>query len=426
MAITKTISYRGETRAITINGNPGAEFELYVKQGANYYNWDANVFQSTTKILKKQEIPTKGVYTKSIVIPAVTADTSYDFYIRTLPGTTSSVSTTHEQKIGTLYQKGAKTATFTATESASTLVVAAGLTGGTLTDTSTTLTQTGTITEDSGLFVYVHSIPSWERATGGDWTLSNTVDSTVQWSSGVSVKLTYGGGTNVVVGDSVVGRGIIDEITVSAISGDLITLSAAQNLADGQTLTFSEEAWEIGLLSARIKGSGTASVLLSTYHNVTKIGIADITCVLDVDTICTVKPNAFPVIDIKCAAGSNVVTIKPEKGCTNYLGQLGDNDGNQATKVYKVHSVPAADLTSSRPTGEFDADGDEIYTTLGFAGASSVSAGSTLTGGTSVNYTSNDLHIAGDKDFFYYKTVDTQTSPQTSSLTQGKISITIV
>ena len=188
MAITKTISYRGETRAITINGNPGAEFELYVKQGANYYNWDANVFQSTTKILKKQEIPTKGVYTKSIVIPAVTADTSYDFYIRTLPGTTSSVSTTHEQKIGTLYQKGAKTATFTATESASTLVVAGGLTGGTLTDRSTTLTQTGTITEDSDLFVYVHSTPSWERATGGDWTLSNTVDSTVQWSSGVNVK----------------------------------------------------------------------------------------------------------------------------------------------------------------------------------------------------------------------------------------------
>ena len=426
MAITKTISYRGETRAITINGNPGAEFELYVKQGANYYNWDANVFQSTTKILKKQEIPTKGVYTKSIVIPAVTADTSYDFYIRTLPGTTSSVSTTHEQKIGTLYQKGAKTATFTATESASTLVVAGGLTGGTLTDRSTTLTQTGTITEDSDLFVYVHSTPSWERATGGDWTLSNTVDSTVQWSSGVNVKLTYGGGTNVVVGDSVVGRGIIDEITVSAISGDLVTLSAAQKLADGQTLTFSEEAWEIGPLIGKAIGSGTASVTIKTQHNITKIGIADVTCVLDVDTICTVKPNAFPVTNIECAARSNVVTIIPERECTNYLGQLGDNDGNQATKVYKVHSVPAADLTSSRPTGEFDADGDEIYTTLDFCGASSVAAGATLTGGTSVNYTSHDNHIAGDKDYFYYKTVDTQTSPQTSSLTQGKISITIV
>jgi hypothetical protein len=427
MAISKTISYQRETREITINGNAGAEFELYVKQGTDYYNWDADIFQSTEKILKNQEIPTNGKYTKSIIIPTVTADTSYDFYIRTLPGTTSSVSTTHEQKIGTLYQKGAKTAEFTATESASTLVVAGGLTGGTLTNTSTTLTQTGTITEDSSKFVYVHSTPSWNRVTGGDWTLSNTVNSTVQWSSGANVKLTYGGGTNVVVGDSVTGRGIIDQITVSAISGDLVTLSAAQNLADGQTLTFSEEAWEIGPLSAEIKGSGTASVTMKTFHNIAKIGIADITCVLDVDTICTVKPNAFPVTDIECAAaGGKVLTIIPEKDCTNYLGQQGDNDGNQATKVYKVHSVPAADLTSSRPTGEFDADGDAIYTTLDFAGTSSVAAGATLTGGTSVGYTSHDLHIVGDKDYFYYKTVDIQSPEQTSSLTQGKISITIV
>ena len=432
MAISKTIGYQGETRIITLNGNSGSKFELYVKQGSNYYNWDADIFQSTEKILKNQEIPTNGTYTRDIVIPAVTSDTSYDFYVRALPGTTSNISTTNEQKIGVLYQKGGKTATFTATESASTLVVqnsgSAGtdLTGGTLTNTKTTLKQEGTITEDSSKFVYVHSTPSWESATGGDWTLSNTVNSTVQWSSGTNVKLTYGGGTNVVVGDSVVGRNIVDEITVSAISGDLITLSAAQNLADGQTLTFSEEAWEIGPLSAKIAStSGTASVLMKTFHNVAKVGIADITCVLDIDSHFSVKPNAFPVTGIECAVGGRV-TITPERECTNYLGQLGDNDGNQATKVYKVHSVPAADLTSSRPTGELDADGDEIYTTLDFCGSSSVAAGDTLTGGTSVNYTSNDLHIAGDKDYFYYKTVDTQTSPQTSSLTQGKISITIV
>ena len=138
MATSKIISYKGEIRTITINGNPGAEFELYVKQGTDYYNWDTDAFQTVEKTLKNQEIPSNGKYTKKIVIPAVAADTSYDFYMRTLPGTTSSVSTTNEQKIGVLYQKGGKTATFTATESASTLVVAGGLTGGTLTNTSTT------------------------------------------------------------------------------------------------------------------------------------------------------------------------------------------------------------------------------------------------------------------------------------------------
>lgn len=428
MAISKTISYKGETRAITINGNAGAEFELYVKQGANYYNWDTDAFQTVEKKLKKQEIPSNGKYTKSIVIPAVAADTTYDFYMSALIGTTSSVSTTNEQKIGTLYQKGAKTATFTATESTSTLVVAGGLTGETLTNRSTTLKQEGAITEDSGLFVYCHSTPSWERTTGGDWTLSNTVDSIVQFSSGTGVKLTEGGGTNVVVGDSVTGRNIIDQITVSAISGDLITLSAAQNLVDGQTLTFSEEEWEIGPLSAKVAStSGTASILAKTFHNITKVGIANITCVLDIDSHFSVKPNAFPVIGVECPAGGEVV-ISPIKQCTNYLGQLGDNDSNIASKTYKVHSVPADDITSRRPTGVLDANGDMTYVTLDFSGGSSVSAGANMgsAGAAAVTYTTHASHQAGDEDFFFYKTTDAQSSAVTSATDQGKISITIV
>ena len=427
MAISKTTSYKGETRAITINGNPGAKFELYVKQGVYYYNWDTDAFQTVEKKLKKQEIPSNGKYTKSIVIPAVAADTTYDFYMVALPGTTSSVSTTNEQKIGVLYQKGGKTVTFTATES-STLAVAGGLTGETLTNKSTTLKQQGAITEASGLFVYCHSTPSWERATGGDWTLSNTVDSIVQWSSGVNVKLTEGGGTNVVAGDSVVGRNIIDQITVSAISGDLITLSAAQSLVDGQTLTFSEEEWDIGPLSAKVAStSGTASILAKTFHNVTKVGIANITCVLDIDSHFSVKPNAFPVTGVECPAGHEVV-ITPIRQCTNYLGQLGDNDANVASKTYRVHSIPAADLTASRPTGILDADGDMTYVTLGVCGTSSVSAGATMgsAGAAAVTYSPHASMIAGDKDFFYYKTTDAQSSAVTSATDQGKISITIV
>ena len=433
MAISKTISYQGETRTITLNGSPGAEFELYVKQGTDYYNWDTDAFQTVNKTLKNQEIPSNGMYTKSIIIPVVAADTTYDFYIRTLPGTTSSVSTTNEQKIGVLYQKRGKTATFTATES-STLVVqnsgSAGsdLTGGTLTDARTTLTQQGTITEASGLFVYCHSIPSWDRATGGDWTLSNTVDSIVQSSSGTAVYLTEGGGTNVVVGDSVTGEGIVDEVTVSAVSGDRIALSSAQNLTSGQALTFSEEAWEIGPLSARVAStSGTASVLVTTSHDIVKMGIADVTCVLDIDSHFSVKPNAFPVKGVECPAGGSNHRIYPIKECTNYLGQLGDNDANVASKTYKVHSVPTTG-TASRPSGRFDANGDEIYTTLSIYGTSSVSAGAAMgsAGAALVTYTPHDAMIAGDTDYFYYKTTDAQSSPVTSSTTQGKISITIV
>ena len=132
--------------------------------------------------------------------------------------------------------------------------------------------------------------------------------------------------------------------------------------------------------------------------------------------------------DVKVTSGSSVryrrgndklqleeLDIRNDTGATQGGLFVANTTNSTANKV-----ATFAGMNSTR------ADGDEIYTTLDFCGSSSVAAGDTLTGGTSVNYTSNDLHIAGDKDYFYYKTVDTQTSPQTSSLTQGKISITIV
>ena len=52
MAISRTISQAGETRGISLNGNPGAKFEIYIKQGSNYYNFDTDSFQTTVKTLK--------------------------------------------------------------------------------------------------------------------------------------------------------------------------------------------------------------------------------------------------------------------------------------------------------------------------------------------------------------------------------------
>jgi len=433
MAFSKIIGYEGVVKEITINGNAGSKFEIHVKQGTSYYDFDTDSFTPGEKILKNQEIPSSGKYTRNLTIPKVTADTSYDIYMRTLPGTVSNISLTNEQKIGTLFQKANKTATFTATESASTLVVqnsgSAGtdLTGGTISNTKTELTQTGTITEDSSLFVYCHSVPSWDRATGGDWTLANTVDAEVLDSDGVTVKLVSNGGTNIAAGDSVVGEVITDEITVSSISGDIVTLSASQNIESGQVLTFSKSAWEIGPLSAQVSNtSGTNSITMTTNHAITKMGIANITCVLNCDTHFTVKPNAFPVEDIECPAVGEV-DIFPIVDCTNYLGSKGDLDNNVATKTYKTHSVPGAG-TASRPTGDKDANGDLIYTTLDVYGTVSVSAGSAMgsAGAAEVTYTPHASMEAGDKDYFYYKTTDAQSSAQTSVTTTGKISITLV
>jgi hypothetical protein len=412
MAISKTISRTGETREITLSGNPGAEFELYIKQGSNYYNFDTDSFQTAIKILKT-EIPSNGIFRRNIVIPTVTSNTSYDFYVRPIGNTTSNIATTNEQKIGTLFQKGAVTATFTTTED-TTLSIAGTLTGGTLTTSNVQLTQTGAVTEASGLLVYIHTIPTWDIETGGAWTLSNTVNTTVDRFDKTIVYVADG--TNIASGYSVTGENIIDEITVSAISGNKVTLSAAQRLVDGQRLTFSKNEWEFKNISAKVIGSGTTSVTMSNITEVAKVGIADITSELDIDEYVSVKPNAFPV-NVNCPAGGSVL-VYPSIDCVNYLGQNKDIDANLSSKTFKIHSIPAT-ATSSAATrtgvsaayGSLSLGADEA---MGSAGEGVVT------------YTTHALMEAGDTDIFYYKTVDAQSTPVTSSTTQGIVTVTIV
>jgi len=159
-----------------------------------------------------------------------------------------------------------------------------------------------------------------------------------------------------------------------------------------------------------------------------EMGIADLTSVCSVDSFVSVKPNAFPVPNVKCPA-RGAVDINVVTECVNYLGQTKDIDANQGDKSYVVHSIPNADTpTAFRPTGEVDENGDKIYAALSVVGTSSVSAsGSMGSAGTGeVTYTAHANMLPGDTDFFYYKTTDDQGTPVTSSTTQGKISITIV
>ena len=406
MSITKTISQAGETRTIKLSGNPNSKFEIYVKQGSNYYNFDTDSFTPTINILKNQSIPSNGLYTKDIIIPSVTSNTSYDFFVRPIGETKLNVRTTPDQKIGTLYQKGTATATFTTTDD-TTLSIHSDLTGATATKKGKVVSQTGAVTEASGNLVYIHSLPTWDKETGGAWTNSRTVQQEVQHGSGTVWYVDDG--TNIVSGHAVVGDGIIDEITVSAISGNKVTLSAAQDLEAGQLLTFSYREWIFSNVSASVKPtSGTTSVQLTNNVTVEKVGIGNVTVELDIDEYISVKPNAFPVNNVKCPAGTAIEIVAADE-CTNYLGELGDNDANVATKTFKVHSIPSSSTTST----------DVGYGTL------SLAADATMTDSV-VAYTPAAGMVPGDTDYFYYKTVDAQSTPVTSSLTQGKISITIV
>jgi hypothetical protein len=418
MAVSKIISRLGETRKITLNGTPNSKFEIYIKQGSNYYNFDTDNFQTAIKTLKT-EIPSNGIFERNVVIPTVTSDTSYDFFVRPLEGTTINIGTTHEQKIGVLYQKGVATATFTTTED-TTLSIASGLTGGTLAVADTVLNQSGAITEASGKLVYIHSYPTWDLETGGAYTNARKVEQKVK--HGRSTVWHVEDGTNIVTGLAVTGDNIIDEITVSAISGNTVTLSAAQKLRDGQKLTFSKSGWEFKDVAAKAKDSGTTSVTMSTTQQVAKVGTADVTVELDIDEYISVKPNAFPV-NVDCPAGGSVA-MRLQDICENYLGTRGDLDANLASKVFKVHSIPAAATSSA---AERSGEAGQIGVLKNGDGDTTYADGDTLgTATTDLVYHANSEMIAGDTDIFYYKTTDGQTPTVDSSTTQGKVTVTIV
>ena len=409
MAISKTIPYTGENTDIKISGTPGSEFELYVLQGSSYYNFDTNSFSATVKILKNEKIPSNGVYIKTVVIPQVTADAKYDFFVRPIGSTKSNLQNTNEQKIGTIYQKGTKTMTFTTTSAAS-LVIASGLTGGTATQVNGQVSQAGTITKSGSPLIYVHSTPTWNKQDGGNWTFSNEVKTTVTNVNGAVV--TVEDGSDIASGYAVVGENIVDEITVSAISGNKITLSTAQRLTDGQELVFSKAEWGVKTIYAKLKNSGTTAVTMSMVAEVSKVGIANLTSACAVDGFVSVKPNAFPV-NATCSAGGEV-EINIVRECTNYQGGRGDIDVNQADKTYAIFSIPA-DATSSRPTdGEFGGISLDANEAMGSAGAGVVT------------YNAHANMVAGDTDFFFYDCIDDQSTPVASATDQGKISITIV
>ena len=43
---TKDIREAGETRTLSVSGEKGAVFTLEIKNGANYYNFQTNLFQT--------------------------------------------------------------------------------------------------------------------------------------------------------------------------------------------------------------------------------------------------------------------------------------------------------------------------------------------------------------------------------------------
>ena len=107
----------------------------------------------------------------------------------------------------------------------------------------------------------------------------------------------------------------------------------------------------------------------------------------------------------------------------NYLGGRGDLDANLASKVFKVHSIPAAATSSAA----IRLSSLSVIGVLKDGSGGTYNAGDTLgTAATDLVYHAHASMEAGDTDIFYYKTTDAQSTPVTSSTTQGIVTVTIV
>ena len=362
MTIVRDTGYQLETRKIKINGDAGASFILKVKTGSNYYNFATDAFSSIYKDLKDQKITPSGTYEKNIKLPKVSSDTRYDVYITPSPGTSLGINTGLDQKVGTITQRGLKTMTFNVTTAAGLTIqnsgsVGSDLVGGTIKGVGSSaiasgpgeMIQSGTITKSGSPLLYVSDAVSWDTTTEGNFTNSTVVTAEIVSKNGVDVGLDSA--TGISAGYYISGDAIVDDITVSSISGNKIVLSADQRVTVGETLTFSPGGWEIKNIIARIQNSGTNSLSMKMTAKVSKIGKTNITSVCDADNFVSLKPNVFPV-SAECPAGGNI-HIVPHIDCLNANGSLGDDDANQSGKTYKIHSLPSASTASPDPVGVY-------------------------------------------------------------------------
>tara|TARA_R100001377_G_scaffold84549_1_gene68342 strand:+ start:590 stop:2326 length:1737 start_codon:yes stop_codon:yes gene_type:complete len=86
---TSNVKAEGEVRTLKISGDNGALFSLEIRNGANYYNFKTNLFQTTQTKLSNASILT-GSYNKEIKFPLVAAGAQYDIYLTTGSGTKHS------------------------------------------------------------------------------------------------------------------------------------------------------------------------------------------------------------------------------------------------------------------------------------------------------------------------------------------------
>tara|TARA_R100000458_G_scaffold7792_1_gene6181 strand:+ start:8968 stop:10833 length:1866 start_codon:yes stop_codon:yes gene_type:complete len=252
------ITYKGETRTFNVVGTPGAIFTLKITQTTGTdetYNFSNDTFTVASTTLANQTIDSTGIYTDTVVFPAITADDTYQFLI-TAGSDTSLDSNTFGSSPSdptfTIYQYAKTTVTFTLESSAnSSNYTNSGSNYGVSNVTQDGIRgQAGTVFNISWSLVATDARPfskiddlaaeDWRNATG---TIQKTVNGATSSSTNVDVETaghtTSLSTTDLVAGMRVSGTNISGSPTVSSITdANTFVISAAQTLSNHDVLTF--------------------------------------------------------------------------------------------------------------------------------------------------------------------------------------------
>lgn len=268
-----------ETRVFEIIGDKGASFTLEIKNEDDYYyNFITKTFQATKYNLEASIA--NGIYRNSIVFPAISDNDHYDIYLTAKPGTKHISYNEVRFKDGSLdinsstgsnslllqkiiYQYTELTLTLTGFSTGGTVAGTFGTStiqinrGKSLAKTAFSFTTTAGATaayrvlkqpvvDDIISFLQPVVSSSPETIPGENIypAVSNTdtVDGVVE--SGTSVTMDSAVASKMKVGDRITGNAALNAATVTVVSLDstnVFTMSQAIAIADGLTLSFSNQ-----------------------------------------------------------------------------------------------------------------------------------------------------------------------------------------
>tara|TARA_R100001082_G_scaffold87810_1_gene54223 strand:- start:1113 stop:3596 length:2484 start_codon:yes stop_codon:yes gene_type:complete len=308
-----TIPNTGGLQRLNVSGNAGATYRAQITNNAgNTYNFETSQFTTTSTNSGNLQIPSNGLASFEFSVPAISTDEEYSVQITPVGSTSLGANVPSALETFKLTQLAGKTITFDTTGTglsiAATLDTTFKSSANKVEYQSRPFTIKGAITASDGDILYVTRQPEIDADDDGDFTNSRYLEKRVVSITDNAV--TLDNVTNISANFVAWGENINETITVSAISGNIVTLSKKQeNIKPNQIISFSKGGHHIEIGSATIEGMGTTSLTATIEGVIKRFGSENTTITFPLDNFVTDDPNSYNG-EVNCSIGDgNVVDI---------------------------------------------------------------------------------------------------------------------